>query len=112
MNKKSNQLSGLIPIIRQNGLKLISLKELYNKLGYYEQNWSVWYKRYVINNEFVVENYHYFVVKKPHLMRGRPTIDFLVTLDFACMLCVIGSPKFDWKLSKIRLEILRNLLQK
>jgi phage anti-repressor protein len=38
------------------GQRVVSAKELYLILGYDKSNWSSWYKKNIVENDFAIEN--------------------------------------------------------
>ena len=67
-----------------NGVDAVSAKELYLYLGLDKSQWSRWYQKNIIDNDFVSEgiDYETFDIKSSS-NNGIPTKDFVITLDFA-----------------------------
>lgn len=71
----------LIKIMEKEGKQLVSARELYLGLELGKGDWSRWYPRNIINNEFFKENIDWtgFGV----MLNGNETMDFAISLDFA-----------------------------
>ena len=71
--------------------KLISLKELYDALELNKSQWARWVKRNIVNNKSFIENKDYIVLEQCTTEKGgRPTKDYVITLDCAkhlAMMC-------------------------
>ena len=70
------------------GNKIVSARELYQKLGYDLSQWSRWYKKNIVNNNFAIENEDWvgFDIKS----NGNDTKDFALRLDFAKRLSMMA----------------------
>lgn len=71
----------LIKITEHEGKQAVSAKELYEKLGYDKSQWSRWYLKNIINNEFAIENQDWQGFDT--VSNGNITKDFVLSLDFA-----------------------------
>lgn len=74
------------------GNKAVSAKALYEFLGMNLDNWSRWYKKNIIEDEFFTQDVDYqsFRHNDEKLNGGRPTQDFLITIEFAKHLCMLS----------------------
>lgn len=86
----------LLPIIREEEIggkkqKVVSVKELYEKLGLRQDHFKRWCEQ---NIEFLFENGQEWIFhhdgEKSEKRRGRPTKDYLVTLDVAKELAMLA----------------------
>lgn len=71
----------LVKITEKDGQQVVSARELYLFLGLDKSNWSRWYKKNIVDNEFAIENVDYqgFVFET----NGNNVQDFALTIDFA-----------------------------
>ncbi len=69
---------------------MVSAIELYNFLGYGENNWVRWYKVNITENPFALENVDFtsLLLKRSENSKGNFGLDFLITIDFAKKLCM------------------------
>lgn len=74
-------MNELIKISEQKGQKVVSARELYQKLGYNKAVWKRWYEKNIINNSFAIENEDYSTLNI--MLNGNATKDFALTIDFA-----------------------------
>ena len=63
------------------GQKVVSARDLYLFLGYDKSQWSRWFKKNIIENQFAFENEDW--VGFDIVSNGNETTDFALTLDFA-----------------------------
>ncbi len=63
------------------GQKVVSARDLYLFLGYDKSQWSRWFKKNIIENQFAFENQDW--VGFDIVSNGNETTDFALTLDFA-----------------------------
>jgi anti-repressor protein len=73
-------MENIIKITDTDRGPLVSLKELYDFLGFASQHWAKWYKKNIINDIFFEENKDY--VQLP-LSGSSKTIDFAVSIEMA-----------------------------
>lgn len=66
---------------REDGVKTFSASELYQFLGYDKSQWSRWYKKNIVDDEFFVEGVDYQTFDI--VSNGNTTKDFEITIDFA-----------------------------
>ena len=78
----------LIRIQQHNGNQVVSARELYTFLGYDKSQWSRWYSKNIINNEYAVENEDY--QELDFESRSSKTKDFALTIDFAKKLSMLA----------------------
>lgn len=72
----------LIKIKRnEEGQQLVSARELYLGLGLSKTQWSRWFKKNILKNEFFKKNIDYVGVR--HDVEGNDVQDFAITLEFA-----------------------------
>ncbi len=85
-----------------NGNKVVSARELYQKLGYDLSQWSRWYKKNVVNNAFAIENEDWvgFDIKSS----GNDTKDFALSLDFAKRLYMMAKTEVGENYRKYFIE--------
>lgn len=87
--------SGMPSIMLMNGCQAVSALEMYIALGLSTSQWQRWYKRNITNSEFFTQDVDYQIfrhnVEKSH--RGRPTQDFIISLDMAKHLAMMARTK-------------------
>lgn len=88
-------MNELIKISENNGKKVVSAKELYLFLDYDISNWSKWYKKNIIENEFAIENEDWcsFVHNTNvdnQIFNPNPSVDFSLSIDFAKKLSMMA----------------------
>lgn len=85
-----------------NGNKVVSARELYQKLSYDLSQWSRWYKKNIINNTFAIENEDWvgFDIKSS----GNDTKDFALGLDFAKRLSMMAKTEVGESYRKYFIE--------
>lgn len=83
---------GLIPVQNHNGRQVVRARELYDKLGLNKAHWKRWYTINIINNKWFKENIDWvvFTTMVKTSGGGRPTKDFLISLDFAKHICMMA----------------------
>ena len=78
-------MNELIKITETNGKKAVSANELYIFLGYDLSQWSRWYQKNILKNQFAVENEDF--IQLDIVSRSR---DFALSLDFAKKLSMMA----------------------
>jgi phage anti-repressor protein len=71
----------LVKITERGGKRVVSARELYEFLGYDKSQWSRWYQKNIIENDFADENIDYQTFDI--MSNGNPTKDFALSIDFA-----------------------------
>jgi len=73
------------------GQKVVSARDLYLFLGYDKSQWSRWFKKNIIENQFAFENQDWagFDI----VSNGNETTDFALTLDFAKRISMMARTK-------------------
>ena len=99
----------LIQVKEQNGTQVVSARELYLKLGYDKSQYSRWYKKNIIENDFANENIDY--QRFDTNVEGSPTIEFALSLDFAKKLCMIAKTKLGEQFRDYFIECEKKLKQ-
>jgi anti-repressor protein len=82
-------MDALVKINTDNeGRKVVSARELYEKLGLNVTNWKRWYKKNITENPFAVEGEDWvgFVI----MTSGNETQDFAITIQFAKRLSMMA----------------------
>jgi anti-repressor protein len=96
----------LIHISDNDGKKAVSAKELYQKLGYDPSQWSRWFNKNIIENQFAVENEDWvgfdMMSKTPD--GGRPSKDFALSIDFAKKLAMLARTETGEKIREYFIE--------
>lgn len=99
----------LIKITEENGKRLVSAKELYLGLGMNKSNWSKWYKKNIITNEFFIENIDWIGVRTEY--EGNETMDFAISLDFAKHLAMMSKTEKSHEYRNYFIECEKQLQQ-
>ena len=72
----------------ENGQQVVSAREFYDYLGYDKSQWSRWYRKNILDNEFAIENADYQGFDT--MSNGNETKDFAITVDFAKRLAMMA----------------------
>ncbi|MCX6218343.1 antA/AntB antirepressor family protein [Spirosoma sp.] len=74
------------------GSPVVSARELYIFLGLDESQWSRWSKKNIINNPYSTEGEDWQVLDmmSKNTEKGRPSVDYALTLDFAKRLSMLA----------------------
>ena len=84
-------MEALVTIKTTHAGPRVSARELYNALGLHSAHWAKWKKKNIEKNQFAIEGQDWVLltqrVKTPE--GGRPTDDFLLTMDFAKRLAMM-----------------------
>ena len=104
-------MNNLIKIeTKENGQRLVSARELYNKLEVTER-FANWFERYVIKYEFV-ENQDFTSVKSFTLVNNgaeRELQDYALTLDVAKHVCMLQRSELGMKFRQYFIECEKKL---
>ncbi len=84
-------MKNLIEIREENGKKLVGARELYVGLGLSKSEWSKWYKRNILANEYFEENTDW--IGFGVMTNGNKTMDFAITLEFAKHIAMMARTK-------------------
>lgn len=70
----------------------VSARELYQFLGYNNTQWKRWYEKNIVNNDFAIEgtDYEVFDLMAKTKKGGRPTNEFVLSIDFAKRLSMMA----------------------
>ena len=95
------------------GKQLVSARELHEGLGLNKTNWSRWSKTNIKENEFFTENIDWigFSRNDENLLGGRPTEDFVITLEFAKHLAMMARTEKSHEYRNYFLECEKKLKQ-
>ena len=76
----------------EEGIQLVSARELYLGLGLNKTQWSRWSKSNIKENEFFTENIDWIGSRHDveNSLGGRPTEDYIITLEFAKHLAMMA----------------------
>lgn len=74
-------MNELIKSIESNGKKAISARDLYLFLGFEKSQWSRWFNRNIIKNEFAIKGEDYEGVRLN--VEGNFVQDFAISVEFA-----------------------------
>jgi len=79
-------------LLVNEGERINSARQLYIELGMDESNWSKWYKKNILNNDFFKENVDWeaLVLGTTTEKGGRLAKDFTISLEFAKHLAMMG----------------------
>jgi phage anti-repressor protein len=72
-------------LLVNEGEKIENARNLYLELGLDISHWAKWYKKNILSNEFFKENEDWWGLRTEgeNLKGGRPTLDFIITIEFA-----------------------------
>ena len=100
-------MKNLIEIKEENGKKLVSARELYVGLGLSKSEWSKWYKRNILANEYFEENTDW--IGFGVMTNGNKTKDFAITLEFAKHIAMMARTEKSHEYRNYFIECERNL---
>ena len=80
----------LIKITEKDGKQVVSARELYEALGFEASNWSKWYSKNILKNQFAIENEDYVTLVLGTNVNKTEKKDFALTLDFAKKLSMMA----------------------
>lgn len=98
--------------IRQSpaGKQVVSARDLYDLLGLDKSQWSRWYEKNILGNEFVIQGVDYQVFDiMSNTQGGRPSKDFHITIDFAKRLAMMARSEKGEEVRKYFIECERKL---
>lgn len=82
MEQIANKMQELIKInVNENGEKIVSARELYIGLGLNKTQWSRWYKKNILGNEYFEFGKDFVGVR--HIVEGNEIQDFGISIEFA-----------------------------
>ena len=95
--------------ISQNdkGQKVVSAKDLYLFLGYDKSQWSRWFKKNIVENQFAFENEDW--VGFDTMSNGNVKTDFALTLDFAKRISMMARTEKGEEVRKYFIECEKQL---
>lgn len=79
-------MNELVKITEHNGMKAVSARELYERLGLHSAHWAKWYKRNIVDNPYAVENEDWQGFTQR--VNGNSTQDFVLTM---CLQTIIDT---------------------
>jgi phage anti-repressor protein len=96
--KNSTKNKELLPLIRHSinhhVENCISARDLYFGVGLAESQWKRWSSKNIIKNSFFEKEKDWVVFDIKSKTNGRPTEDYLVTIDFAKHLVMMAKTEF------------------
>jgi len=101
-------MENLLQLIQNNdGQEAVSARDLYFKLGYEKSQYSRWYKKNILDNDFAIENkdYQRFDIN----VEGNNTIDFALDIEFAMKLCMVSKTKEGERYRDYLIEVVKEL---
>jgi len=95
--------------VQQNeqGQNVVSAKDLYLFLGYDKSQWSRWFKKNIIENQFAFENEDW--VGFDTMSNGNVKTDFALTLDFAKRISMMARTERGEEVRKYFIECEKQL---
>lgn len=101
--------SGMPVLFDQGGVQAVSARELCEKLGLDLSNWSRWYKKNILDNQFAIENEDYFpfVIEtnaQNQAFNPNQTRDFALSIDFAKRIAMMARTEQGEKIRKYFIE--------
>lgn len=96
-------MNELIKISENNGRKVVSARELYEKLGYNKAVWARWAKKNITSNQFAIENEDWqgFNI----MLNGNETQDFALSIDFAKKLAMMARTEVGEKIRQYFIDV-------
>lgn len=93
----------------EKGQRVVSAKELYLFLGYDKSQWSRWFKKNIIDNQFAFENEDWISIDI--VSNGNETKDFALTLDFSKRISMMARTEKGEELRKYFIECEKKLIE-
>lgn len=103
-------MNQLINIKEENGKQLVSARELYIGLGLDKSNWSRWFKKNILTNEFFKERKEWIGVR--HYDEGNEIQDFAITLEFAKHIAMMARTEKSHEYRNYFIKCEKQLLEK
>ena len=99
-------MNELIHITETNGKKAVSARELYERLGFNPAHWAKWYKKNITDNAYAIESEDWQVFTlSAKTSGGRPTVDFVLSIDFAKRLSMLARTEAGEKIRNYFIEV-------
>ena len=105
-------MNELIKITENNGKKAVSARELYEHLGFKDNNFTKFCNRYIIKNEYALQCTDYeHLVHMDDLPNGgfRETKDYALTIDLAKKICMLARTEQGEKIRNYFIEAEKTL---
>ena len=103
----------LIAVREESGKNVVSAKELYEGLGLNKSQWSRWYVKNIINNEYFLENRDWVLLDMMASEgRGQFAKDFAITLDFAKHIAMMARTPKSHEYRNYFIEMEKKVLSK
>lgn len=112
--KKNKTMTELIKITENNGKKVVSARDLYGKLGFKDNNFSKFCDRYILKNEYAIENTDYqCLVIYDDMPNGgqRKQKEYALNIDFAKKICMLARTEAGEKIRQYFIEVEKKALQ-
>ena len=103
-------MDNLITITEQNGSEAVSARELYQYLGYDKGQWSRWYQKNIIKNDFAFENVDYQTLDI--MSNGNETKDFALNIDFATKISMMARTEKGEEIRKFFVSLKKQAISK
>lgn len=101
-------MNELIKIVETNGKQAVSARELYERLGYKDNNFTKFCRRYISQNRYAVESIDYqHLVHWDDLPNGgkRKISDYALSIDFAKKICMLSRTETGEQIRNYFIEI-------
>lgn len=106
-------MEALVKITENNGKKAVSARELYEGLGYDLSQWARWYVKNIEKNQFAIEGEDFIqfdmMSKTPE--GGRPTKDFILSIDFAKKLSMLARTEKGEQIRNYFIEVEKQMTE-
>lgn len=101
-------MNELIRITENNGRQAVSARELYEKLGYKDNNFTKFCRRFITQNRYAAENIDYqHLVHLDDLPYGgrRKISDYALSIDFAKKICMLSRTETGEQIRNYFIEV-------
>jgi phage anti-repressor protein/phage antirepressor YoqD-like protein len=102
----------LIRITESDGKKAVSARDLYDGLGFKDNNFTKFCSRYIHKNEYAIQNVDYqCLVLQDEMPNGgkREMLDFILSMDFAKKICMLARTEKGEQIRNYFIEVEKQL---